>query len=751
MPEVSKTKELLIITGIFLLALSARSIYLYESSANPSFSAPVVDSGVYDTLARNTAQGKGINYEFFWQPFFYPAFLSVVYTISGSSILLAKIVQILLGCLTCVLTYILGKKVFGRQAGVIAAIITALYAPLIFFETELLASGWAAFFSVTLILIILHTSLKKNTWLFCVLGITAGLSFITRPTFFLFLAASALFLAISLFRSEKTKSRTFFKLTLGLLSFFIIVLPVALLGLKISDHFAILPASGGVNFYVGNNPDINQTLAARPGWGWEEITSLPEENGFVGNMWVQQEYYKEQNLSFIQTQPAAFAKNLLQKTLHFLCPRELPRNIDIYVFRKWSKLLSILVWKYGGFGFPLGILLPLGLFGLIFKWRKIPVPLKLFIVLYPVSIIIIFASARYRIPVIPVLAVLAGQGILSLISLIKNKKRLLAVVICTCGTAITLFLSFQGPFVQEQGDFEAELYANAASTLLMQGNSEKTIEYLQKALSLKNDYPFAHANLGAELIKLERFHEAIPHLQNALEFKEDSHEVHNNMASAFAGIGKIEQAKTSFQRAIDIKPNYAQAYYNMGNMLLKHGELSGAISYLEQAIKYKQDYAKAYSDLGIVHTSNGQVDKGILYFAKAVMIEPEDTSFRANLTTALSILENAQEIVDEYCQSTDLEKSLTLIRLACSLENLKNTDFKNPKYMIFAQKAFELTDITMDETANTPQEIYSSALVSAEKGVELSGSIKQAELVPVFKKQAIYFKSRLMENKKTVP
>jgi hypothetical protein len=145
------------------------------------------------------------------------------------------------------------------------------------------------------------------------------------------------------------------------------------------------------------------------------------------------------------------------------------------------------------------------------------------------------------------------------------------------------------------------------------------------------------------------------------------------------------------------------------------------------------------------------MDRAIVYFAGAVRLEPEDTSFRENMVTALSVLENAQEIVDEYCQNTDFEKSLTLIRLAYSLENLKNTDFNNPEYIIFAQKAFELIEIDLDETANTPREIYSSALVSAKKGLELSGSIKQEKLVSLFKKQAIYFESRLMENKKSVP
>ncbi len=164
-------RELLISVGIVILALSVRLFYLYESSANPSFTTPTVDSRTYDKLARSVAEGKDMNYEFFWQPFFYPAFLSAIYLASNSSIICAKVIQLLLGCVTCLLTYRLGKRIFDRRTGVIAGVMTALYGPLVFFESELLAAGWAAFWSVVLILLFIKSSSKKSVWLCVILGI----------------------------------------------------------------------------------------------------------------------------------------------------------------------------------------------------------------------------------------------------------------------------------------------------------------------------------------------------------------------------------------------------------------------------------------------------------------------------------------------------------------------------------------------------------------------------------------------------
>ena len=62
--------------------------------------------------------------------------------------------QACLGAVTCGLTVLLGCRLFDRSTGLLAGLMTAFYGPLIFFESELLGSGWAAFWAVSLLLLL---------------------------------------------------------------------------------------------------------------------------------------------------------------------------------------------------------------------------------------------------------------------------------------------------------------------------------------------------------------------------------------------------------------------------------------------------------------------------------------------------------------------------------------------------------------------------------------------------------------------
>jgi len=162
--------------GIFTLALTVRLIYFNEISKSPTFLIPISDSDLYDRLAHSLAQRGLMQKDFFLQSFFYPFFLSTVYFFSGSSIICAKLTQIMLGSVVCVLVYRLGEMVFDRRTGIMAGAITALYGPLIFFDSELVATGWASFWSVALIILLLKAGEKKGPWLYFALGICGGLS-----------------------------------------------------------------------------------------------------------------------------------------------------------------------------------------------------------------------------------------------------------------------------------------------------------------------------------------------------------------------------------------------------------------------------------------------------------------------------------------------------------------------------------------------------------------------------------------------
>ncbi|MCJ7778914.1 MAG: tetratricopeptide repeat protein, partial [Sedimentisphaerales bacterium] len=560
-------KEPAIVVGIFLLAFGVRLVYLLESSANPSFEMPTVDSAIYDNMARSVANGKPMNDNFFWQPFLYPVFLSVIYSVSNSSIICAKIIQVLLGSITCSLTYLLGKRIFDRDAGIIAAIMTAFYGPLIFLDGELVANSWETLWYVVLILLILKAA-SKGIWFCVILGICGGLSTNTRPTIIPFLITTVGWLAIVFYRARLRWPQISTRLAGILCGFALITIPVAVQNLRITGHFGFLPSSGGINLFVGNNPNLTETLSARPGWEWDEITALPRQNGVTGDMWEQQKYFNKQVINFILTEPLAFAEGLVYKTIQFLNSRELPRNVDIYLFRKWSGILRVLTWKKGGFGFPFGLFLPLALVGLVSYWRQTPVVMKLFLLTFPLSVILVFVASRYRTPMIPVMSIMAAAGLLSLIKMIRTLQIRRLVITGICGAGVILLSTITGPFPQEQANFEAELYENVASEEAERGKVDEAFEHLNKALLLRPDCPSAHANLGVVLFQKGNVEEAIIHYKKALEFKSNSAEVLNNLANALAEKGEVNEAFINLNKALEIRPWYAEAHFNMGNLLL---------------------------------------------------------------------------------------------------------------------------------------------------------------------------------------
>jgi Tfp pilus assembly protein PilF len=621
-------KQLLIGAGIFALALVVRLLYLRESLFNPAFANPVLDSSIYDNFARSLAAGERVSGQFFWQPVFYPFFLSIVYWFSNGSIIFGKVVQLLLGSLTCLLTYHLGKRVFNQAAGIIAGLTTALYGPLIFFDGELLATGWAALWAVSLILLFLTGPSRRSAWFFFVLGICGVL----RPTFVPFFIAALIWLAIRVYRGSRSVREVLIRLTVVLLGFLVIAVPVGLKNLRLTGHFGILPSSGGLNLYIGNNPDYTQTMVARPGWPWQEIVDLPERNGVSGNMWAQQKFFLRKVKNYIVTEPLSFVKGLIYKTSQFLSSREIPRNVDVYLFGKWSRLLRMLTFKAGPFGFPFGILLPLTVLGLVKYFKQLPAPVLLFLIFYPLSVILVFPSARYRAPMVPVMSVIAAAAVLEVVRSIRYRKVRSIVVISVIFLGAALLSSLPGPFPAEKANYEAELYYAAAGTLKRRKRPDEAVTYYRKALELERDYTEAHYNLANTYAAIGKLEKAIGHYKEALDLKPESVMIHGNLAFYLVRQGRPEQAVKHYKEALRIKPDSPRIACELGRTYAQLDEFDPAIENLNKALRLKPDYAQAHYYLAQIYRQQGKLDLATKHFEEAIRLQNKPTSDLRNKT-----------------------------------------------------------------------------------------------------------------------
>jgi len=544
---------------IMLLALGVRIIFLAQISDSPFFNLNIIDEYTYSDHARVLAENGEIREGFFWQGSFYPFFLAAVYRLAGTSIQTVKIIQIIIGSLTAALVYLLGEKVFGRKTGITAALIITFCGPMLIFESKLLATCWASLFSVLLVLLFIRADKKKSTGNYLALGICCGLAIITRANFIFFISPALILLFINLSRSQMKPSMIALKAAALTGAIVLILIPVSTLSYRTNSNFNPLPQSSSLNIYLGNNPNTARTLMIRPGMEWRELIREPSVNGAATNR-EKREYFSRQVREYVASRPLHFLAGLGWKTVQFFSSRELPRNIDPYIERKFSSLYSILIWKKGGFGFPFGIILILAIIGLAKYGRTSGKYLWLFLVLYPVSIAAVFVASRYRVPYIPILAVPAAAGITAIAEMISRTDYRRMISSASMAGLIALAVTAPGPFAVEEHDYESEMYCNAGFVLYRENRLSEAAGYLEKSLDIRPGYSKANKYMGLLLSRMNRTDQAVDYFRKALKAKPESRFINYYLGVNLLETGRHSEAipllEKSFALATEARDNF---------------------------------------------------------------------------------------------------------------------------------------------------------------------------------------------------
>ena len=367
-------------------------------------------------------------------------------------------------------------------------------------------------------------------------------------------------------------------------------------------------------------------MAARPGWPWQEIVELPERSGVPDNMWAQQKFFLRNVDNYIVAEPLSFVKGLVYKASQFLSSREIPRNVDMYLFGKWSRLLRLLTFKAGPFGFPFGILLPLTVLGLVKYFKQLSAPVLLLLIFYPLSVILVFPSARYRAPVVPAMSVLAAAAVFEVVRSIRyrNVRSIVAISIIFLG--VTLLSSLPGPFPAEKANYEAELYYAVAGSLKRRNRPYEAVTYYRKALELETDYTEAHYNLANTYAALGKLDQAIVHYKEALDLKPESVMIHGNLAFFLVRQGRLEQAAEHYKEALRIKPDSPRIACELGRTYAQLDEFDLAIENLNKVLLLKPDYSQAHYYLAQIYRQQGKLDLATEHFEEAIRLQNKPSS-----------------------------------------------------------------------------------------------------------------------------
>jgi|SRR5882724_480623 len=363
--------------------------------------APVSDGALYDAFAQSIVAGRGYAFPDGTMTEYWPvgtsAIYALLYHIFGVRPWVVPVFQALIGAFIVGLTWRLARHAIGPAVAAVAAWLTAVW-PLLIEFTTILASE-------LLFIALVLTSL--NIWMsrrlpfavrMILFGASVAASTYVRPTALLLLF---IFLVMQWIVDRDWRSLVMGSL-LTVLTASLLFAPWAYRSVVLFDRFVLVSANGGVNLWMGNNPESTG--------GYMD---LPDKK--FPNEVDRDHYYGREAVNFILSHPLAYAKLSVWRAI-----------------TTYDRETIGVVWNEKGLGSKYKdtslvtlkrissaywwILLILGLIGITLVIRRRltkPLwPLLAAFAYFAAFPILTVAMDRYHVPVDPLLAIFAAYSLL---------------------------------------------------------------------------------------------------------------------------------------------------------------------------------------------------------------------------------------------------------------------------------------------------------------------------------------------------
>ena len=163
------------------------------------------------------------------------------------------------------------------------------------------------------------------------------------------------------------------------------------------------------------------------------------------------------------------------------------------------------------------------------------------------------------------------------------------------------------------------------------GRLQDAEQLYRQILAVQPEHADAIHLLGVVASQVGQHELAVQYIARAIRLKNSVAAFHNNLAEAYRALHKIPEAVACYRRALELKPDYAQAHNNRGAALNAQGKLDEAIACYQQALALTPDYAEAHNDLGVALKDKGDLDEAQACFRRALELKPDYAAAHSNL------------------------------------------------------------------------------------------------------------------------
>ncbi len=592
---------------VFGVALAIRVVYLLDIRDNPFFDSPVIDAQYYRDLGAALARGEGTGRAPFMMPPLYPLVLAGLGRVAGPGPWPAHLLQIFLGAATAALVAGIGQHLGGRAVGWLAGLLVATSRALLFVEGDFLATPLAIFLDLLFLSWLLRFLQHGRRRDLVASGVACGLGALAVPTVLL-----SLVVLVSWLCWRRRRADAAIVAVAALLP----ILPITAYNLRASDAWVWISANGGINFYIGNNANMQHTVALRPGPAWRRMNDLPLRHAGIVVPAARDRWFYAQGLRFWRDEPRRALAQTGEKLVQLLQSHERMRDFDFYYFAShYSRLLRLPGWNFA-------LLLACAGLGI---WRARrggagETAALLYLASYALAIVAFFVTARYRAPLLPVLAVFAAMGVVWCVDAARRR----AWPLLTSGVALAAVIGAMSStdwFGVEDVDAAEALY-RVGTAYQQQGDCARAMQQFEAVLRLQPDHALATAHAAQCDQTQGRLQAAVDRYETLVQTHPDYVEPMVNLANiAWAG-GDSASATHYYALAIDTDPFFAPAHGYFGLFLLAQTAAQPAMARLERALALDPGWEALRVDLARACVAAGKAERALRELESVLEVMP---------------------------------------------------------------------------------------------------------------------------------
>jgi Tetratricopeptide repeat/Dolichyl-phosphate-mannose-protein mannosyltransferase len=609
---------------ILVVALVLRLAHWAAVRRAPFIGEPAMDSWEYDRWAREIAGGDWLGHGrgVFFQAPLYPYLLALLYKAAGPCLDAAYLLQIALAVAGCYALYRAGRAMAGERAGLAAAALAAVYGPFLFYDVQLLkeslavtvvccllwALAWAAGTAAEAASAAPEAATAASgaasadpdapapasdaasraargaagRWL--LVGLLLGVLALLRENALL-VVPFLLPLPWSTGRRAAGEGgagrRAALASRAGRVAAFVAgvalaLAPVALRNGLVGGDFLPTTSQGGVNFFIGNNPRADGTYRPivpgkqtpelerrEPARIAEQALGRPLTPAEVSRYWLRRA------LAWARSHPGGFLRLTLRKLGLFWSWYEWPDAVDYYYLRGLSPVFRLPLLEFGG----VTLLAALGLGFLGAGRARRLTPALLFAGAWMVSTVAFFLFARYRLPVVPPLLLLAALPVAAMAEAIQAWR---GGRVRTVALGLAIAAAFALPRL---AGFEPRLDLvdyNLGRLDEERGDTALASRHYQAALAAAPDAFLAWLDLGNLAARRRDWPAALRCYQRAAALQPDSDDAQSNLGGIYLALGDLPAASRHLQQALALNPRSFQALQNGALLRLRLGDPAAA-------------------------------------------------------------------------------------------------------------------------------------------------------------------------------